>query len=438
MKNILSYDRFKLSASYLVKVIDKIPVGLLLSIPFVVMILITKLNFHLIADEGIYHIKVIEYFADIWPRIDIGDYPSASTPLAYLLLTIFGKIIGFEIWKLRLLPAIATYLSVYLFYGLCKQHKLPHPLLSSFIFLFFPYVFFYGLTIYPASFALFFGLWAMNYYLLSDTTLNQLIKGSILATLAIYCRQFYLVLPLGMLLFELWQAYRQGFFRSIRQRFLRLIVLAIPIMMFLPLFILWGGFTAPFNQASQGGAWYFKPMPHHINYFFMLVGFYFLPTLIKSDMKELMKSKLSILFVLVILLPLYFLFPIIFSYEPGQIDIIAGLIVHGLGFLRQILGNNVAFIATLSLWTVGFLILMGELMSRPWSVDKRKLIVLLVTFLTLITLTPYVYERYYILLIPFLILLFHKSFHSRRLLILWLAAQVVLSTGFSYWQIALK
>jgi 4-amino-4-deoxy-L-arabinose transferase-like glycosyltransferase len=402
------------------------------------MILATGLSFRLIGDEGVFHIRVIQSFASTWPRINIADYPSASAPLPYVLLTIFGRIAGFEIWKLRLLPAIATYLAVNLFYNLCKRHELRYPLLSTLILLFFPYIFFHGFTIYTEGFALLFGVWAMNYYLLNDATLSQLLRGSILATLAVYCRQSYLVLPGGMLLFELWQTYRHGFVRSVRQRLGRLIILVIPAVMLLPLFSLWGGFTTPFNQASQGGGWFLELVPQQLNFLFVFIGFYFLPMLFGRHTIELARSKKAILLALVILLPLYFVFPVVFSDDPGRINVAAGIIAHGLDIIGRFLSRNVAFVAELGFWTVGLLITLGECMHRPRSEESERLAIVTVTTMMLLTLTPYVYERYYILVVPFLVLLFHRSFQSRGLLFAWLAVQILLSAGFSYWQIALK
>jgi hypothetical protein len=119
------YDRIRPLADYWAKLPSDVSARLLLAIPFLAMILVTGLSFRLIGDERSYHIKVINAFATNWPTPNIGDYPSASTPLPYLLWTIYGKAIGFEIWKLRLLAIAVTYLAVNLFYSLCRRHRLP-------------------------------------------------------------------------------------------------------------------------------------------------------------------------------------------------------------------------------------------------------------------------------------------------------------------------
>ena len=79
-----------------------------------------------------------------------------------------------------------------------------------------------------------------------------------------------------------------------------------------------------------------------VNFFFLLVGFYFLPILLKPHKIDLIKSKHYII-PLIILLPLYFLFPIVFNEEPSHIPIVAGIINHGLDILgldRLLIFNN--------------------------------------------------------------------------------------------------
>jgi len=434
IKSSLLYNLIRQRASYLARMSGEVPLRLLLAVPFVPIILLTGLSFRFVGDEGLFHIKAINAFASSWPIPNIADYSSASTPLPYLLWTIYGKIVGFEIWKLRILSVVVTYLMVNLFYNLCKQHKLPYPLLSTLILLFFPYVFFHGFTIYTVSFGLFFGVWALHYYFLDEPNLIQLFKGSLLATLAIYCRQYYLVLPAGMLFFELWRTNWRSFVPAIRQRFWRLTILSLPIVLVLPLFWLWQGFTPPLHQTDH----FVHPILQHLNFMPIFVGFYFLPILFSKNAIKMLRFKKVALLVVAILLPIYFLFPLVYSEEPNRIAAMTGVIAHTLDILSQIIGSPGGVAAKLGLWTAGLLIIFGEIINCPWSVVKSKLFALLATFLILISLTPYVSERYYILIIPYLILILHRSFRNSRLLYFWLILQIAISVGFSYWQIVLK
>ena len=42
-------------------------------------------------------------------RLDFSDYPSAQTPLFHLLMAGWGKLVGFELWRLRLLNVAISY-----------------------------------------------------------------------------------------------------------------------------------------------------------------------------------------------------------------------------------------------------------------------------------------------------------------------------------------
>lgn len=412
--------------------------ALLLFVPFALMMLFTGMDFRLIGDETDFHVKIVEEFARTWPNLDLSNYRSASTPLAYVLLTAFGKVVGLEIWKLRMLTALATFGAAYLFYKLCARLELPHPLLSSLVFLFFPYIFFFGFTIYPENFGLLFGVWALSYYIPEEPSLKRLLKGSVLATLAIYCRQSYIVLPVGMLLYELRRLVQHGSGASTRRSVQRLALLAVPLFMFLPMLFLWGGFTSPGNLASQGGEWFLALTPAHLNYFLMLVGFYFLPMLLATHARYARKTWKGIFLPAAILMPVFIFFPVIFDEGKGPIAYAGGLIIHGLDVLRQTTSGVVASAAMLGLWMAGLIIASGEWARWPWSREKTKITTIGLTFAGLMTMTPFVYERYYILLIPLLLLLFHKSVRPTRLMAIWLGLQALLSAGFSYWQIALK
>lgn len=418
--------------------LHNIKVAIVLMIPFLIMSLITKLDFRLIVDEGLFHIKIIESFADEWPMINVADYLSASTPLSYILMTVVGKAVGFDIWKLRLLSAAATFLAAYIFHGICKRRNLPHPLLSSLIFLLFPYVFFFGFTIYPEAIGLFFGMWALSYYLVDHPSPIQLFKGSVLAALAVMCRQSFLVIPAGMLIYETWRIVRHGLRMPSRQEGVNLLLLGVPILVFLPFLLVWGGFTPPLNRVGQGGVWFIKLEPRHISYIVMLVGFYFIPALISSDIVERLRSGKIILITAVAFLLLLLLFPITSNYDPYEFSPVGGLIIRGIYLVERGVSTGAAFISMTLLWFAGVLVIASAWPRPLLAPENRSIIFISITFLALILLTPYVYERYYGLLVPLLILIFHRLIKSRNLLLLWLSVQVMISIGFSIWQISIK
>jgi hypothetical protein len=85
--------------------------ALLLGIPFLIGIAVLKGltveidTFHG-SDASIYQLPTIMQFRD---GLDFSDYPSAQTPLFHLVMAGWGKLVGFELWKLRLLNVAISY-----------------------------------------------------------------------------------------------------------------------------------------------------------------------------------------------------------------------------------------------------------------------------------------------------------------------------------------
>jgi len=414
-----------------------IPAFLLLILPFATVALITGLNFRLIGDESVFSLKVIRLFASTWPRLNLADYPVTSTPLAYILLTGWGKIVGFEIWKLRSLTAVVTFLAAWVFYKLCKWQSLPYPLLSAFIFLFFPYVFFLGFTIYPDNFALPFGIGALYYYLSDDGRPGRTVMGSVLETLAIYCRQSYIVIPCALLGVDLLRRLRSDSAISDRLSYWRPLILAIPILMFMPIYVLWGGATPPMTRLGSSADWFLAVTPHQVNYILVFVGFYFAPVLFRPQAENLPRAGRNVWLLAFGLLMVYISFPVQMN-EFGGHPFMAGIVIHGLSLVGSLTGDAVGAAAKLALWVMGLIIVSGEWRDSMWTEQRTRLMGVALGYAALMVVIPLVYERYYGFLVPILILVLHRSFQSRRVLGFWLAMQAILAGGYSFWRIVMK
>jgi hypothetical protein len=401
-------------------------------LPYTAMILLVGLNFRLIIDEGQFHLKVIASFVDRWPQLwlAVADYPSASTPLPYLIWALYGKLVGFEIWKLRLLSVLVSFAAANLFYDLCRRRNMPHPLLSALIFVLFPYSFFHAFTVYTISFGLLFGVWALHYYLQDTDTPSSLLRASLLAALAVYCRQFYIALPLGMLAYRVLRPAHGRLLHWRQHDVLHWLILSLPVWAVLPLLWLWGGLTPPSLQDQHFTCF----VPEHLNFLPILVGFYFLPALLDAWSSRLFKTKGIV--AVAFFAPLYLVFTPAYAEETGRIGAATGLILHGLDLLSSVWALLPA-IAQFALWWIGAVIL-TMLISGPIDGEKAKLLACLAAFVVTITLTPYVGERFYLFAVAPLILLTHRLRYHSRLLFSWLLVQIVLSAGFSYWQILLK
>jgi Dolichyl-phosphate-mannose-protein mannosyltransferase len=58
------------------------------------------------SDARVYQLPTILQLSE---RLDFSDYPSAQTPLYHVLTAWWGELVGFELWKLRLLNVLFSY-----------------------------------------------------------------------------------------------------------------------------------------------------------------------------------------------------------------------------------------------------------------------------------------------------------------------------------------
>jgi Dolichyl-phosphate-mannose-protein mannosyltransferase len=84
---------------------------LLLAVPFLVGVavlqgLTVEIDTFHGSDARVYQLPTILQFRE---GLEFSDYPSAQTPLFHLVMTAWGKLAGFELWKLRLLNVAISY-----------------------------------------------------------------------------------------------------------------------------------------------------------------------------------------------------------------------------------------------------------------------------------------------------------------------------------------
>ena len=178
---------------------------LILSLPFIGFTLFTRLSFQPIVDEHLFHLKAIGQIASSFPYFNLKDYSSASGPLPYVFWAMIGKIIGFDLWKLRFLTVLISYLSSVLFLRICQDEKIPSPLLKALILIFFPYIFLYSFTTYTMIFTLFLEIFSLRYFLKygQSQSKGDLMWGSIGSLALVFSRQIDVALPVGILCFFL-------------------------------------------------------------------------------------------------------------------------------------------------------------------------------------------------------------------------------------------
>lgn len=140
---------------------------LLLAVPFLIGIavlqgLTVEIDTFHGSDARIYQLPTILQLSE---RLDLSDYPSAQTPLYHLVTVAWGEVVGFELWKLRLLNVGISYGMALALLRLLRRAT-PLGGLSAFAltlaFVLSPYVFGASFTLLTDNLAILFGLIALE------------------------------------------------------------------------------------------------------------------------------------------------------------------------------------------------------------------------------------------------------------------------------------
>jgi hypothetical protein len=207
------------------------------------------------SDEALFHFPNVENFYQHGLSAMFNDkYSAANTPLPYILVAIIGKIFGPSLLSARIITAIFSLAAFYFSIRILKL--IGTPVYYALGILFYPYFFNNSFVFYVINFGLFFFLWA--FYLLKKREtkpgyFSDFFVGFLLS-MAILCQQFYLIIPVAIIIHRLVQliSNRQEWsIAAIRRFMLSSFLLAAPLALPAALFIAWGGLTHPnFNVHS--------------------------------------------------------------------------------------------------------------------------------------------------------------------------------------------
>jgi 4-amino-4-deoxy-L-arabinose transferase-like glycosyltransferase len=258
---------------------------LLLALPFLAGIALLKGltveidTFHG-SDAGIYHLPTILQFSR---HLDFGSYPAAQTPLYHVLFAGYGKVVGFDLWKLRLLNVVVSYAAILAVYGLLlRRLERPQAFALSLLIALSPYVLGPSFTLLTDNLALLFGVLALWCFDLARGSLARpaaapgatgprhhgsdarrapavralayarrplvaFVLGCLAMGAAVLTRQAFLWLALV----AAWALLRGQF--SLRQRAVGLIAGALALAPFAALVVDWGGLVPPGSDPASCG-----------------------------------------------------------------------------------------------------------------------------------------------------------------------------------------
>ncbi len=114
------------------------------------------------SDARVYQLPTILQLAE---RFDFSDYPSAQTPLYHVLTAWWGELVGFELWKLRLLNVFFSYAMALALLRLLRRATPLEPWQAfalTLLFVLSPYVLGTSFTLLTDNLAILFALLALE------------------------------------------------------------------------------------------------------------------------------------------------------------------------------------------------------------------------------------------------------------------------------------
>jgi hypothetical protein len=226
---------------------------LLLAVPFLVGIavlqgLTVEIDTFHGTDAGVYQLPTIELFRD---RLDLSDYPSAQTPLYHLVTTGWGKLVGFELWKLRLLNVAFSYGAALALLHLLRRATplAPFPAFAlTLAFVLSPYFFGASFTLLTDNLAILFALLALEriHAFSRSGSLPTFAAGCLLICAAALTRQSFLWLVAVAAFFLLRR-------RDLRVALIGAGLLALALLPLALLVVEWNGLVPPSADPASCG-----------------------------------------------------------------------------------------------------------------------------------------------------------------------------------------
>jgi hypothetical protein len=224
---------------------------LVLSVPFVVtVILLHGLRDHIVtfhgSDEEIYHYPIILRFIETFPRMELWNYRSATTPFFYVLFATIGKIVSATLPFLRGVNVVISYacaLLLFFMFRLPLKIDVWTSLLITLVLILSPYFFGISFLLLTDNLAALFAIAAIFNTLLykNQGRWNLLAFAALFASCAVLTRQLYLWLFVLVLAASLLRD-RSDPARSVSGTFALLTLAAAPLVV---LFVSWGSFNPP-------------------------------------------------------------------------------------------------------------------------------------------------------------------------------------------------
>ena len=363
---------------------------LVFAFPFFVVFALTRFDYPPHGDEATFYPITLQFGGHAFPPLQLlRSYEQLQTPFMFVVFGLVGRAVGFDLWKLRVGVAILSYLTLLLFFRLCRvRSDSTKPWLSIYAttaLALSPYYLgasFYYYTDIPCLFVM---MVALTLYLS-----GRPLGGAIAAGMALLTRQFSVFLPAAYALNSMRKERRAKI--DLRQG----ATLMLPFAMLLPLILLWGGIS-PQNHLREIVRQVGYVHPEFVNYLVLATGVYSLPLAILRTRQIFQRQRL---FTAALLTPLFWL--AIPRPNPEALN----LPVKTLGYLdialTSVFGDNKP-IPYFLLWLLGCLILY-EVFQIERHEPEKLIPFAIIGFFGMHLFAHMVWDKYLLMVLPFVFL----------------------------------
>lgn len=337
----------------------------------------------------------------------IKTYPEMSCPLPFLFFAMIGKLIGFEVWKFRLLMLLISFLTMFVLSRLIWSEikkSVSMLVLSSWslsalvIFFLLPIIinpYFIGTSIFIYT-----DIPALLFLVISMYCFQQrkFFLSGFTAGLGIWCRQYLIFLPIGYFAWLLLTCYKKN-----------LIAFISPLLAFamiIPLILLWRGPCPSFYGALIPG---FHPQIFVYTVITLLV--YTLPVnwLIISKNNIGKYLLLGLLFI-----PLFILFP------PQPLPYTAEWAPATMGFFDKVISKFIGqwkMIPYFLLYYVGIITIM-VFVQTGWRLRRvRPWVLVFISFFVMNFYGYLIWEKYLLPVLPVVCIILAGDSQSRNAIV---------------------
>lgn len=416
---------------------------LILLAPFLLFLVTIGITHPAISDEHSYFVTS-KIFGEKLPYLDLKNYyvdqPEfkedpvaivATPPLNVVMYGLFGKVVGYDQWKMRLIPLIFGIIAVLTFYTILRDLKISHPVPKVLLFLLYPYTLLLSFTAQTDIIALAYFLLSLRFFLRNKK--YDLLWASLFGVLAAYTRQDYLfiapALVTSYLLIKREELLavlkrKKPFATKIKESMPylgKVVLLSLPVLLVFPLFLYWGGLLPSSYLALENlhDEHTVTISVEKLTFFFIMVGIFFIPLVLDRGYGVTRRDLWAIpLAILLILFPL----------TNANCE---GIICKAGSFIEPY---------TLFIYLV-FLGIGVHLIVRQFSIRTNTTIILynFIAWILLSTITTTVVrQRYYLMFIPLLIILLYEKYDNKMVLWGWTGISLLIAFGYSVFKIFIQ